>query len=340
MGEAMILEVLDHRGRVLQRHRLGAAPVSVGRGLRNSVIIDDPYVDPDHLLIEAGPDSRHRFRDLGSVNGTWEEHHRRTPTGALVAGTELRIGRTTLRFVSADRAVPPALYDPSVQTGVVGRLLQPRTAVLVLVTYLAISAGLKYLDSPDDPTTAELLSPGLAGLLLAGAWAAMWAFTNRIVAQRFRFMAHWGWAIAITLGLALLGVAFEWLGFFAPGTDLGAVQGGISAVLIAWLLAGHFQMVTEWSVRRRWGVATAITGAVAGLIAILGRPGAIDAGASIRQTGSLKPIAAQYLPATDLDQFFSGTTALKTRVDRMADDSTGAGPDSTSTSTSTTPEKR
>lgn len=329
MGPAMILEVADQRGRVLQRHRLGLAPVGIGRGLRNAVIVDDPYVDPDHLLIEAQADGSHRYRDLGSVNGTWDGHHRRAATGRVAPGTELRIGRTTLRFASADQPVAPALYDPSVQTGIVGRLLEPRTAVIVLAGYVVMSAGLKYLDSPDDPTTAELLTPGLAGLLLAATWAAMWAFTNRIVAQRFRFLAHWGWAMGIAAGLALLGVGFEWAGFFVPGTDLGAVQGAISAVAIAWLLAGHFQLVTEWSGRRRWGVATAITGTVVGLIAILGRPGAIDATQAIRQGGSLKPIAARYLPATDLDRFFSGAASLKTAVDRMADDSTGADPDST-----------
>lgn len=329
MGPAMILEVADQRGRVLQRHRLGLAPVGIGRGLRNAVIVDDPYVDPDHLLIETEADGSHRFRDLGSVNGTWDGHHRRAAAGRVTPGMELRIGRTTLRFASADQAVAPALYDPSVQTGIVGRLLEPRTAVVVLVGYLVMSAGFKYLDSPDDPTTAELLTPGLAGLLLAATWAAMWAFTNRIVAQRFRFLAHWGWAIGITAGLSLLGVAFEWTGFFVPGSDLGPVQGAISAVAIAWLLAGHFQLVTEWTGRRRWGVATAITGAVVGLIAILGRPGAIDTTQAIRQGGNLKPIAARYLPATDLDRFFAGAASLKTAVDRMADDSTGVDADST-----------
>ncbi len=324
MGEAMIIEVADQRGRILQRHRLGAAPVGIGRGLRNAVILDDPYADPDHMVIESTPDGSYHFRDLGSVNGTWEAHHRRVSNGMVRIGTELKVGRTTLRFVSADQPVTPALYDPSAQTGIVGRLLEPRAAAFVLVLYLAVSAGLKYLASPDDPSTAELLTPGLAGLLLAGVWAAMWAFTNRIVAQRFRFLSHWGWAIAITTGLTLLAIGFEWIGFFTPGTDLGAVEGALSAVAGAWLLAGHFQLVTEWPPRRRWAIATGITGAVVGLIAILGRPGGFGAGSVLREGASLKPIAARFLPASDVEGYFARAAELKTAVDRMADDSTAS----------------
>ncbi len=324
MGETMILEVADQRGRILQRHRLGAAPVSVGRGLRNAVILDDPYVDPDHLVIEAERDGTYQFRDLSSINGTWEAHHRRVSDGAVRIGTELKVGRTTLRFVSADLPVAAALYDPSAQTGIVGRLLEPRIAALSLALYMTTSAGLKYLASPDDPSTAELLTPGLAGLLVAGIWAAMWAFTNRIVAQRFRFLSHWGWAMAITTGLTLLAIGFEWIGFFTPGTDLGAVEGALSAVLIAWLLAGHFQLVTEWPPRRRWAIATVTTAAVVGLIAILGRPGTFGAGNVLRRGASLKPIAARFLPASDVEGYFARAAELKTAVDRMADDSTGS----------------
>ena len=324
MGEALILEVTDQRGRVLQRHRLGAAPIGVGRGLRNGVIIDDPYIDPTHLTIAAVPDGTYRFRDLGSVNGTWEAHHRRVAEGPVRIGSEIRIGRTTLRFASADRPVPAALYDPTGQTGIVGRLLAPRAAALVLVGYLAISAGLKYIASSNAPSPGELLTPGLVGLLLAGIWGSAWAFTNRIVAQRFRFLAHWSWAITITTGITLLAIGFEWIGFFSPATDLGAVEGALSTVGGAWLLAGHFQLVTEWNRRRRWVIATGVAGGLVGLIAILGRPGALNQSSVLRQTGSLKPIAARFLPASDLDSYFAKAGDLKQAVDRMADDSTGA----------------
>ena len=323
MGETLILEVTDQRGRVLQRHRLGAAPIGIGRGLRNAVIIDDPYVDPSHLVINALPDGTHRFRDLGSVNGTWEAHHRRVTDGSIQVGGELRIGRTTLRFVSADRPVPAALYDPAGQTGIVGRLLQPRVAVAVLVGYLVVSALLKYLASSDDPTAAELLTPGLAGLLLAGVWGAIWAFTNRIVAQRFRFLAHWGWAIAIGLGVTLLAIGFEWIGVFTPGTDLDGLQGILSGVAAAWLLAGHFQLVTEWNRRRRWTIASGITGVLAILVAILGQPAALGRSSVLRQGTALKPVAARLLPASDVDGFFAKAGDLRKAVDRLADDSSG-----------------
>ena len=65
----IILEVLDRRGRPLQRLRVETLPLTIGRDLGNDVQLDDPYVCPQHARIVRDPDGRLVVEDLSSVNG-------------------------------------------------------------------------------------------------------------------------------------------------------------------------------------------------------------------------------------------------------------------------------
>ena len=52
----IFLEVLDRRGRLLDRHRIDRCPITIGRAYANDVIVDDPYVCPTHLrLLRTDP---------------------------------------------------------------------------------------------------------------------------------------------------------------------------------------------------------------------------------------------------------------------------------------------
>ena len=107
---ALILEIRDAGGNAT-RHRLGALPLTLGRGLSNDIILDDPYLDALHARIALGPDGRIEIDDLGTVNGLVAGGSRATGPVAVEAGSEVRAGRTILRFRDADEAMPPALAD-------------------------------------------------------------------------------------------------------------------------------------------------------------------------------------------------------------------------------------
>ncbi len=327
MGDALILEVTDHRGRVRSRTRLdpGAPEITVGRALRSDVILDDPYADPRHLLIAPTDDGGWRFADLGSVNGVWDARHSAPGTrrsalgrrheGPIAAGLELRVGRSTLRFVSLDAPVPPALFDPAQRAGIARRLFEPRIMIAIFGVAVVFSVMTQYIGSTQPVDAADLVTPGLAVLIFASLWAAGWAFTNRLVAQRFRFLAHFAWAVLIaTVGSALI-LAREWVGSFIPSADLGGID-----VLIWWsvgalLLVGHFELVAEWSRGKRWVVATAATGVLAIAGVVLTRAAALGEDTAARRTGSLKPVDVRYLPATTLDDFVNDAAGLKAKVD-------------------------
>ncbi len=325
MGDPLIIEVTDHRGRVQSRTRLdpGTPEITVGRALRCDVILDDPYADPRHLVISPTDDGGWRFADLGSVNGvgvgssalgTRRSALGRRQEGRIAAGVELKVGRSVLRFVSPDAAVPPALFDPAQRAGIARRLFEPRIMIAIFGVAVAFSAATQYLGSTRSVDAADLITPGLAVLILTSLWATGWAFTNRLIAQRFRFLAHFAWAVLITTVGAALIAAREWAGFFVPSADLTGID-----VLIWWsvgalLLVGHFELVAEWSRTKRWVVATAATGVLAIAGVVLSRSATLGEGMVARQTGELKPVDVRYLPATTLDGFVNDAAGLKAKV--------------------------
>ncbi|MBL8988166.1 MAG: FHA domain-containing protein [Gemmatimonadetes bacterium] len=326
MGPTLILEVTDHRGRVRFRGRLNPLGASIGRGYGNDVILDDPYLDPVHLRIAPGPDGELAWRDAGSANGTWDPRHQRRLTGgAVVPGLELKVGRSVIRFVAPDQAVAPALRDPAGGHGA-AVLLDARRAGAALAAAMAIAGAAAYFTSTEPTSAAELAKPGLATLLLAGLWATGWAFTNRIVAQRFRFLAHWAWTALVATAFLVIGLGFEWLGFLWPGLEIQALEGMAWALLGTWLLVGHFQLITEWPAQRRWVVAGAVTVTLTVVIGVLGRDNG-NRESLLDPTGSLKPLASRFVPTTSMDGFFTETAELKRTLDEEADPAGEAEPE-------------
>ncbi|HUB07471.1 MAG TPA: FHA domain-containing protein [Myxococcales bacterium] len=76
--------------RILQ---LEAGEWTVGRDPQCKLVLDDPFVSPQHAQLVAGP-ALH-LTDLGSANGTWLRV--RSPA-SLRAGDEMRMGRQRLRL--------------------------------------------------------------------------------------------------------------------------------------------------------------------------------------------------------------------------------------------------
>jgi hypothetical protein len=324
MGQALILEVADHRGRVRDRTRLGAAPLKIGRGYGNDLILDDPYVDAEHLLIEPTEGGDWTVTDLGTRNGTLEHTGgHQIKQAILQAGHELKVGRSTIRVLSVDHPVPAALQAPRGGAGgVISRSVEPKLVGPILGVGLALSAVSQYYGSSSEQGFIELVTPGLAALLFAAIWATFWAFTNRIVAQRFRFLSHLGWTVFVAIGFSVLSLGMEWIEFFTPSIDWSVLKVAGSTGLFALLLAGHLQLVTEWSAARQWRVAVTVAAAGVVIVGIIGQSDLLENGdgTTAVDRSSLKPVSARLIASTSVDRFFEKTEDLRKDVDDLAGD--------------------
>ena len=314
----MILEVLDGRGRVLHRHRLTTLPATVGRAYDCDVIIDDPYVDPHHLTVTAGPDAS-VATDLGSANGTWR-HGARIDHITIESGTEIRAGRTVLRFLDPAHPVPAALTDRRGGSRIARYFTEPKTGLVIIAASMAIFGLSKFLESIIQTKFATIAAAIVATLLLASIWAGAWALATRVVSGRFRFTSHLAWVSACSIGFMVASSVGQWLGFLFPGFGgLAAVQLVTMTALLSCLIAGHLWLATEMSSRRRWRVAiTASLAALAIATLFALTESSDDTSDSLAFARVLKPVSATLVPTSTLDDFLTATKGLRHNVDELA----------------------
>lgn len=283
-GPLARIEVLDRDGRVRQALVVTAWPVSIGRGIDNDVVLDDPHVAPHHAVLEADPDGRLRLRVLPGRNGMlWGR--RRLPAGgepvslaeplpatapavsrraaastpASKGAIELTAGVTRLRLRRAGDALEPEREIPAAGTHQAG------TLVLALLLWLWLLA--EHWIGLDPGSKASDWLPPLVGAPLAGAgWCLMWALASKIFQHRFDFWPHVAVAVRGLLAVEVTNFVLLWLSGLS-GWPIFAqlVTGATAAVGVATLWA-HARLVLP---QQRRALAWAATAAYVAGAAIL-----------------------------------------------------------------------
>ncbi|HXH04146.1 MAG TPA: FHA domain-containing protein [Candidatus Competibacteraceae bacterium] len=307
-----VIEVLDRNGQVAQRLRLDAhAPLCVGRAYDNDLILDDPYVSPHHLRIEAGPDGISAV-DLDSDNGLYldddEQRHTRL---VLAADTVIRLGETRLRYRPSDYSVPPTLAAVSQPQRWLERpwlplLLVPATAGFTALTHL--------LESVERLRPAKLLLATAAPLLLIALWAGLWALASRLFGHRFRYGVHVTIASIALLGAGLLELLLDYLGFALDLDGLELPLQALGGTLIgAALLYGHLCYCSQVSRRRLALSAGLLASGVLALVSLqqLARD---PFSAAPRYHITLKPPAFQLHQGEPSAEFFQRLPQLQQRL--------------------------
>jgi Inner membrane component of T3SS, cytoplasmic domain len=316
----IFVEVLGRRGDVVQRVRLERLPATIGRGYACDVIVADPLVDAQHARLAADEHGAVVLEDLGSVNGLYAGGAReRTPRVAVQGITAARIGRTHLRIVPADAAVPPAIPDTEAGDRLGALLASPRGSRAVLVAGFAFAALSFWLGSFENKAASAAGGEALGLALLSAGWAGLWAMIGRANVQRFSFWPHlaatWLFFMAIG-GVALVGGYAEFL--FPTGPFAAAVLLAV-LVLSATLFARHLALATLLSRRRRNAIAAGTTAVILGLVLLAGRLASdeLDSGGTVGLSATLKPVPARWIPAAGIEPFLRTTDDLKRELDGL-----------------------
>ena len=253
MGEVIWIEILSHHHReVLARHPVDKAEVRVGRGYDNDVIIDDPYVAAQHLLIRADATGALIVEDLGSANGTFVVRGRRRLQRFRVnPDRPIRIGQTHLRIRRADYAVP---RERRLSTRVPS---WPLTLILG-VAMVAVLLTSQWFQETREPQLHRYVENGLLWVGIAVGWTAIWSVICRVFSRRARFERN----LKITLGGLLVYFLFRellQLGAYSLAiTEMQTYQFASMVILLAVVSLLHLRAIGQSLMWLKGGVLAAL----------------------------------------------------------------------------------
>ncbi len=313
------LEVLDGRNRVTQRFAVEALPLTVGRAYTNRIILDDPFVSPEHLVIDLAAEAGAQLRasDLESVNGLRAlPGGKRVASLALVSGAMFQIGHTILRYREISEPVAPAALD----TG--GRAPRLPPLILGLASLLALLAALLleyYSASYERFNFARAFSDSLTTVSIVFTWAGLWSLLSRVVLGRFYYAEHFALACGAILLSLFLNLSAEWTEFLfpaVPGLWTASLVG--SGALVAALVFGHLGWASSMLRRSRSWVALGISVAVIGAGVIAEYAGRDAFSTEMDYSGVIKPINPRWVPTVSIDQFLGDGAKLKKDLEALA----------------------
>ena len=320
MDTLVFVEVLDRRGNVRERTRVDSFPTSIGRAYSNRVILEDCHVCPEHVRIAPGEDGVLFLEDLNSVNALHlvkpaERVKRIIITPDLLA----RIGHTVLRFRFEGHAVPPA---PAERAGGDTRFTRIGRSVLpgfVIAAGMACLMMLGFLSTSKHIEPVDILDRSAVMLLAFGAWAGVWAFANRLLAHRFRYLAHMSFAVAAGAAFMLLRAGHGYLEFIvSPGMGTMLVEFAIFSGSLFLLLYGHLTILSVLSNLRRVLPSAVAAVVVCALLAMSVYSDKRAFSTDIKVQFSLKPLDSKWLFPGDTAKVFESLHSLKSEIDRAA----------------------
>lgn len=320
---ALIVEVVDPRGSgVKARVRLDTLPLSIGRGYENDLILDDMYVDARHARIAVNADGSVEIEDLGSINGlVTVGGTERVPRVAATPGTQVRVGRTILRFRDPAEPVPPALREPEHATPLAGRrFANPWVRAGVCTAAFAMVTLYTWLSSYESDSGSTAVAVGVGFTIIAALWCGGWAIASRVALQRFNFTGHLTIFSALTIPLMLYATAAAWVLFLFPDNRLSMPIG-----IAVWLasstlsIALHLGLSSTMSRSRRMRAGAITTGVLTIMVSAV-TLAERDTFSDVPEFhGVLKPVGGSMLPAIEVSDFSNVVAELRDQTDDLVD---------------------
>ena len=257
---AVIIELLGWGGKRQRYFTVEGNSVTIGRSYQNDVVLDDVYISPHHLRLDAA-EGGWRLTDLQTVNGVEIIKNPRSPETQLFdadsaillgEGAEIKIGRTRLRIVSDSHSVDAAkeLHHLEQDAGKLNRL---SIWLPLFLISLAVEVAALYFSSFIEWQWKNVFSIILGTQAVLLFIALFWGALGRFLRSESQFLSHY--CLILLTGLAY-SVADWLIGILAynAGTEMVAmILSPLNALLLlALLLSANFALATNMLPRQRW----------------------------------------------------------------------------------------
>jgi hypothetical protein len=232
----IIIEEINRLGHVVSRHAFDQLPVAIGRGYQNDLILSDPFVSPEHIIIR-GAEEGWMVEDRGSENGVkFRLHSPKSRPDRLTSGDDIILGRTRLRLYAPAHPVVKTLILPTKAT-LPQIIARPVVAAAAVILALAILLLDEQLTAAKNTGIDKLLASTLPTFLFALAWAGVWTFVGRVITHRASFLPHFIAALILLTISMLTATLSEYLTYNLNGEWAATI---IEFIIVGVALAGLF----------------------------------------------------------------------------------------------------
>ena len=319
-----LLQAHDRTGALVARVEVTQWPVTVGRSLASTLVLDDLHVAPDHLLIDRSPDGGTggsiRVRVMDTSNGVLHHQHqrhrmcRRGEDFDWARGEDLAIGRLKLSLRLADEPLPaeqPLPHFPWRTTA---------WTLLLAAAVLALMGVITWLETPESNALGQRLPALLATTAGSFAvWAGLWALVTRLFTGRLWFWRHVRIACATLLASQALETAAHLLAFMFSWESLARFDLLITALSAAVGVFLHLRVIAP---QHRRGLAGIVAGVTVLGVAVLLSTSWMQTRRLSGQLymATLFPPAWRLAPAVPVPQFLDEAQSIRQRLEKRLQD--------------------
>lgn len=249
----LIVEISNREGVRIERIALDGNSLSIGRAWDSDLIVQDKFVDPDHLGISLGDDDQVFITDLETKNGSRLDGKKlNTEAKAYRLGALLIIGDTQIKMFDAQASVGPAAIRSN--WFLLAERLSSFNAILILTGLAILLQVTQIYSRSGEPLKFEDLMVSAVGvLMLLFLWSLLLGLVAKLIRGESNIKPLWvlgclAVVIASVVSLILLVIRFNFQDI-SLGESISVVVFG---VFFTCLLAGVFSYVTHFQSLSKW----------------------------------------------------------------------------------------
>lgn len=307
----LIIEIHDTHRRMPAYRHIARFPLTIGRGYGNDIILGDPYVAAEHIVIDVA-ENGWSLRQLDTTNPPLRAGNAIAENVSEIrSGDELVLGKTLIRFFSPQHPVAPArklhdsfagLLEMTRELGMVGALLLVLWIAQMFNTFLVTS------ENTPLPRLAANALPVVGAALL---WAMLWSLVAFVVRRRTDYLFFLAVTILYFLADMLLESGIDYVAFntrdiWLPEM-LSYITGGVLMTLMFYASMSHAMTL---STRRKLVLSNIFAWSLVAVIGFVMQANQPAFNPDPEYPAVLKPMFAQWAETQSMDNFLQESEKL------------------------------
>lgn len=208
---AIVIEVLSKNNKTVAHHYFDKDLVTVGRGYKNDLRLEDPYICENHLKIEHCVETGNiSCLDEGSLNGC-SINGKQLSSGNISRSDIVTLGRTRLRFFDANLGVEPTSLLSSLEESLAW-LNNLTICMLLTAIFVILQIAESFYMTFDEVTAVKLFTDNFWQIFGLCVWPLLILLMAKMVKKEVRivglFSVMWLFLISIQLTTPVMGVLY------------------------------------------------------------------------------------------------------------------------------------